>query len=412
MKFRENINVLIIFKEYQIIIILAGSLRNEIRFYFIDNKQLCILPCLIIVEKKITFLYLSSFVFSYIFLSNCVFSLKVHISFLNHQNFQQQKDKQNNKDLMQLKMFSTISYITTKFKIGIDSIEIKDMNNGYQRVYPYLCFKKLKIYYHLGKILGKISINHVSLKRPIFKFQRQALRDYNRNSDAFFDSQILISKETQINSLINFTKPNILNVFCYYPMQAYTPYIIYPQQILVQPQVQTNENDESKKNSIKMVTKQHLEETKPPENYENQDLDLADEHSDGNDEDYSAKGLNENQEKSYAVNQLNGSTNIQKNYAKAVILYIKQQNATVISQLGDKKASKFYRLVKKMQNNIRNLSHISKYTRDEDFIQLFRILCNKFLRKDCISYIYNSKIQQKTSHLKGKHIIKKNLFKI
>ncbi|CAK79393.1 unnamed protein product (macronuclear) [Paramecium tetraurelia] len=323
---------------------------------------------------------------------------KVHISFLNHQNFQQQKDKQNNKDLMQLKMFFTFSYITANFKSGIDSIEIKDMNNGYQNVYLSLQIKKQKFYYHLS------TINILMLKII----------------HAFFDSQILISqnncdfqgKETQINSLINFTKPNILNVFCYYPLQAYTPYIIYPQQILVQPQVQTNEIDESNKNNIKMVTKQHLEETKPPENYENQDLDLADEHSDGNDEDYSAKGLNENQEKSYAVNQLNGSTNIQKNYAKAVILYIKQQNATVISQLGDKKASKFYRLVKKMQNNIRNLSHISKYTRDEDFIQLFRILCNKFLRKDCISYIYNSKIQQKTSHLKGKHIIKKNLFKI
>ncbi|CAD8075268.1 unnamed protein product [Paramecium sonneborni] len=201
-------------------------------------------------------------------------------------------------------------------------------------------------------------------------------------------------------------------MFCYYPMQTYTPYIIYPQQIVVQTQIQPREQEVSNNNCFNNSTKQHFEETKPPESQDNGDLDLDVEYSDEKDEDYRATGLNENQEKSYAVNQLNGSTNIQKNYAKAVILYIKQQNAVVVAQLGEKKAFKFYRVVKKMQNNIRNLTHVNKYTRDEDFIKLFRILCNKFLRKDYISYIYNSKIQQKTSHLKGKHIIRKNLFKI
>ncbi|CAD8074896.1 unnamed protein product [Paramecium primaurelia] len=229
--------------------------------------------------------------------------------------------------------------------------------------------------------------------------QRQAIVTKNKKSDLFFDIQILIS---QINC--DFQRQRNANKFI---NQFYKT-----KHTQFQTQVQSNQQEESNQNCIKNVTKQHLEETKPPENQDNYDFDLLDEHSDGNDEDYSAKGLNDNQEKNYAVNQLNGSTNIQKNYAKAVILYIKQQNAIVVSQLGDKKALKFYRLVKKMQNNIRNLSHISKYTRDEDFIKIFRILCNKFLRKDCISYIYNSKIQQKTSHLKGKHIIKKNLFKI
>ncbi|CAD8088204.1 unnamed protein product [Paramecium sonneborni] len=205
-------------------------------------------------------------------------------------------------------------------------------------------------------------------------------------------------------------------LFCYYPMQTFTPYIMYPQQIVVQTQIQLSEQQVVQNdNYLNNLTKQHYEETKPHGSQDNVDLDLDVEYQDEKveqDEDYRATCLKENQEKSYAVNQLIGSTNLQKNYAKAVILYIKQQNVAVVAELGDKKAVKFYRLIRKLQNNIKNITHITKYTRDEDFIRVFRILCNKFLRKDYVSYIYNSKIQQKTSHLKGKHIIRQKLFKI
>ncbi|CAD8065349.1 unnamed protein product [Paramecium primaurelia] len=201
-------------------------------------------------------------------------------------------------------------------------------------------------------------------------------------------------------------------MYCYYPIQTCTPYIVYPQQIVIQSQMQPIQQEVSNQNCFNIITKQHLEETKPPEVQDNYDYNLDEEDQDENDEDYKVMHLNENLEKSNLVNQLNGSTNLQKNYAKAIILYIKQQNPIIVKELGQKKAINFYRVINKIQNKIRNLTHIRKYTRDEDFIKLFRILCNKFLRKDCVSYIYNSKIQQKTSHLKGKHIIKNNLIKI
>lgn len=42
--------------------------------------------------------------------------------------------------------------------------------------------------------------------------------------------------------------------------------------------------------------------------------------------------------------------------------------------LGEQKAFKFFQLVKKIQNKIRNITHIRKYTKDEEYIKLFRIL--------------------------------------
>ncbi|CAD8166813.1 unnamed protein product [Paramecium pentaurelia] len=339
-----------------------------------------------IYEKIITYLYLSTFAFSYIFLFSNVYIFQKYI-FL-------------------LRIIRIFNKKKVKQKIVFNTTEITFYNHlphniiqKWRRLYQNLGDEYQTLTYQYRLILLKMENFIIILVQQYTQSQRQAIVTKNKKSDLFFDIQILIS---QINC--DFQRQRNANKFI---NQFYKT-----KHTQFQTQVQSNQQEESNQNCIKNVTKQHLEETKPPENQDNQDFDMLDEHSDGNDEDYSAKGLNDNQEKSYAVNQLNGSTNIQKNYAKAVILYIKQQNAIVVSQLGDKKALKFYRLVKKMQNNIRNLSHISKYTRDEDFIKIFRILCNKFLRKDCISYIYNSKIQQKTSHLKGKHIIKKNLFKI
>ncbi|CAD8161133.1 unnamed protein product [Paramecium octaurelia] len=246
------------------------------------------------------------------------------------------------------------------------------------------------------------------------QFQKPAIQDHS------YKKKILI-QETQINSLINLqnqtTSMQNYNIpsqpmFCYYQMQIYNPYFFYPQQIVVQNQTQANEYEPSNFNCFNIIKKQNLEETKPPEPQDSENIDFDVEDQDDKDEDYKVMCSKENSERNNIVNQLNGSTNLQKNYARAVILYVKQQNSSIVKELGQKRATHFFRFVTKIKNKIRNLSHINNYTRDEEFIRLFRILCNKFLRKDWVSYIYNSKIKQKTSHLKGKHGIYKNLFKI
>lgn len=45
-----------------------------------------------------------------------------------------------------------------------------------------------------------------------------------------------------------------------------------------------------------------------------------------------------------------------------------------MSVLGEKKAFKFFQLVKKIQNKTRNITHIRKYTKDEEYLKLFRML--------------------------------------
>ncbi|CAD8065670.1 unnamed protein product [Paramecium sonneborni] len=111
-------------------------------------------------------------------------------------------------------------------------------------------------------------------------------------------------------------------------------------------------------------------------------------------------------------NLLVDSTNIQKNFSKAIVQYALRQKKTVYQILGEEKGNQFLLFMSELVNQLRNLFHLVKYTQDEEYLKLIRILGNNFLRKESTCYIYNSKIRQKTSHIKHKAIVKKVLLKL
>lgn len=79
--------------------------------------------------------------------------------------------------------------------------------------------------------------------------------------------------------------------------------------------------------------------------------------------------------------------------------------------LGEKKAKELIALMSTLRNRIGNLSHIIRYTNDEEILQMVRIMGINFLKKESAAYVYSSKIQHKTNHIKNRHLIKKNLMK-
>ncbi|CAD8099887.1 unnamed protein product [Paramecium sonneborni] len=105
------------------------------------------------------------------------------------------------------------------------------------------------------------------------------------------------------------------------------------------------------------------------------------------------------------------STNIQKNYAKAIVSFACRQRNLIQKILGEIRAQEFLKLMNRLRNKLRNIAHITRFTQNEDFLQMFRILGNNFLRKDHVSYIYNSKIQQKSCHIANRTIVKNSLLK-
>ncbi|CAD8080356.1 unnamed protein product [Paramecium primaurelia] len=115
--------------------------------------------------------------------------------------------------------------------------------------------------------------------------------------------------------------------------------------------------------------------------------------------------------KSQKPNYLVKSTNIQKNYAKAIVSFACRQRNLIYQILGEIRAQEFLKLMNRLRNKLRNIAHITRYTHQQDFLKMFRILGNNFLRKDYVCYIYNSKIQQKSCHVANKTIVKNSLLK-
>ncbi|CAK86771.1 unnamed protein product (macronuclear) [Paramecium tetraurelia] len=115
--------------------------------------------------------------------------------------------------------------------------------------------------------------------------------------------------------------------------------------------------------------------------------------------------------KSQKPNFLVKSTNIQKNYAKAIVSFACRQKHLICSILGETRAQEFLKLMNRLRNKLRNIAHIKRYTHHQDFLMMFRILGNNFLRNDSVSYIYNSKIQQKSCHVANKTIVRNSLLK-
>ncbi|CAK87322.1 unnamed protein product (macronuclear) [Paramecium tetraurelia] len=110
-------------------------------------------------------------------------------------------------------------------------------------------------------------------------------------------------------------------------------------------------------------------------------------------------------------NLLVKSTNIQKNYAKAIVSYACRQRTIIFETLGEEKGEEFIKLMNRLKNKLRNIAHITKYTHAEEFLSLFRILGNNFIKKDSVSYIYNSKIMQKSCHLSNMTVVRNSLLK-
>ncbi|CAD8164815.1 unnamed protein product [Paramecium pentaurelia] len=106
------------------------------------------------------------------------------------------------------------------------------------------------------------------------------------------------------------------------------------------------------------------------------------------------------------------TTNFHKNFAKAIVAYAIRQQIIILKILGEQKGQEFLELIQSLKNKLSNLTHLIKHTCNPDFLKTFRILTMNFLKKESIQYIYNSKIQQKSNHLRHKNIIKKTLLRI
>ncbi|KAM3132541.1 hypothetical protein pb186bvf_015354 [Paramecium bursaria] len=105
------------------------------------------------------------------------------------------------------------------------------------------------------------------------------------------------------------------------------------------------------------------------------------------------------------------STNVQKNFAKAIVSFA-CKNRKILEKLLGQETSPFLRLMNSLKNKLRNVTHITQHTEDEKYLLAFRIISQLFLRKESVAYIYNSKIHQKTSHLKSLKNIKKSILKL
>ncbi|CAD8048586.1 unnamed protein product [Paramecium sonneborni] len=105
------------------------------------------------------------------------------------------------------------------------------------------------------------------------------------------------------------------------------------------------------------------------------------------------------------------SKNIQKNYAKAIASFVYKNKSLASKILNPTEVDEFIQLTKLIKNQIQNVSHISQYTNKEDFIKAFRILGNYFLKTKSNSYIFNSRIQKKNSHLRHKKLIHHSLLR-
>ncbi|CAK55819.1 unnamed protein product (macronuclear) [Paramecium tetraurelia] len=124
------------------------------------------------------------------------------------------------------------------------------------------------------------------------------------------------------------------------------------------------------------------------------------------------------EKKSKSSNHLNNqvqfekeSKNIQKNYAKAIAGFVYKNKSLASKILGNQEVDEFIQLIKLIKNQIQNVSHISQYTNNQDFIKAFRILGNYFLRTKSNSYIFNSRILKKNSHLRHKKLIHHSLLR-
>ncbi|CAD8176437.1 unnamed protein product [Paramecium octaurelia] len=132
----------------------------------------------------------------------------------------------------------------------------------------------------------------------------------------------------------------------------------------------------------------------------------------------------ENEKPSFITNEKNESskskktfkvldtTNLHKNFSKAIVAYAIRQQFLIFRILGEQKGQEFLELLQSLKNKLSNLTHFVKHTSNLEFQKTFRILGMNFLKKESIQYIYNSKIQEKSSHLKHKKIIKKTLLRI
>ncbi|CAD8053879.1 unnamed protein product [Paramecium primaurelia] len=111
-----------------------------------------------------------------------------------------------------------------------------------------------------------------------------------------------------------------------------------------------------------------------------------------------------------ALNLSQQSTNIQKNYAKAIVQFMIRQRIEILKYLGEKQGIEFLKILTQLKNNIKNINHIKKHLKEDNQLCLFRIIANRFLRKEAIGYVYNSNIRSTSHHVKQRNQIRLNLY--
>ncbi|CAD8154276.1 unnamed protein product [Paramecium pentaurelia] len=200
----------------------------------------------------------------------------------------------------------------------------------------------------------------------------------------------------------------------YYYFQFYQPQVVYPVYYL---SVQTSNQQEP-----------HIEQTSisindnQPTNIQQSNHDTEELVIEKNDKSLDNKNETKKENeiikkkkqvsKNTKTHEILDSTNYHKNFTKALIAYAIRQQFIIYKLLGETKGQQFLELMHSVKNKLCNLTHILQMTKNDEFLKAFRTLGFIFLKKESVPYIYNSKIQQKTSHLKHKVIIKKTLLKI
>lgn len=68
------------------------------------------------------------------------------------------------------------------------------------------------------------------------------------------------------------------------------------------------------------------------------------------------------------------STNLHKNFTKAIVSYATRQQFVIYKLLGEQKGQEFLELMQTLKNKLSNLTHIQKYTKNDEMLRTFRII--------------------------------------
>ncbi|CAD8071826.1 unnamed protein product [Paramecium primaurelia] len=113
---------------------------------------------------------------------------------------------------------------------------------------------------------------------------------------------------------------------------------------------------------------------------------------------------------SYKINRkkkgskVNDTKNITKNFSKAIISYILNNEELILQFMKKDKYDNFIQLLKTKKNQMTNIKQLRDLWVDggknPEFNKVFRIISQYFLKNQSIAYVYNSRISNTAWHLK------------